>query len=242
MYHLLKKLCHLFSGNIGSAFEIDPTLGILLIAKQLNRQVMPEYFLVVRASDKGKPSLNSTVTVHITITVANNAPPKFEHKDYVVELFENEKPGKSLTAVIATSRSSVYYEIIGGNIDNSFVINPTSGILRTNNMLDFESIKFYNLTIRATNMVGANSTTSVLVHVLDKNDNPPIFYHSEYRGEIIESSKVGSMVLIDGIKPLVVAAHDNDSEINSVLHYKILEKYASAYFTIDPNTGKLSYS
>lgn len=202
---------------------------------------MPEYFLVVRASDKGVPSLNSTVTVHIIITVANNAPPKFEHKDYVVELFENEKPGKSLTAVIATSRSSVYYEIIGGNIDNSFVINPTSGILRTNSMLDFESIKFYNLTIRATNMVGANSTTSVLVHVLDKNDNPPIFYHSEYRGEIIESSKVGSMVLIDGIKPLVVAAHDNDSEINSVLHYKILEKYASAYFTIDPNTGKLFF-
>ncbi|KFM71782.1 Protocadherin Fat 1, partial [Stegodyphus mimosarum] len=80
------------SGNIGNAFSIEPTLGILLIAKQLNRQVMPEYFLVVRAADKGTPSLNSTVTVHIVITVANNAPPKFDHRDYIVELFENEKP------------------------------------------------------------------------------------------------------------------------------------------------------
>ncbi|GFQ74088.1 fat-like cadherin-related tumor suppressor homolog [Trichonephila clavata] len=227
------------SGNIGNAFSIDETLGIVLIAKPLNRQVMPEYFLLLRASDKGTPSLNSTVNVHIIVTVANNAPPKFEQKDYIVEVHENEKPGKPLTAVIATSRSSVYYEIIDGNINDSFVINPTSGILRTNNILDFEVMKFYNLTIRATNMVGANSTTSVLVHVIDKNDNAPIFHQLEYRGQVIESDKIRSMVLVDGIKPLVVSAYDNDSEINSVLHYKIVEKSASAYFSIDPNTGAI---
>lgn len=198
---------------------------------------MPEYFLLVRATDRGTPSLNSTVNVHIIITVANNAPPKFEQNDYIVELHENEKPGKPLTAIIATSRSSVYYEIITGNINDSFTINPTSGVLRTNAMLDFEAKKFYNLTVRATNMVGANSTTSVLVHVIDRNDNAPIFYQLEYKGQVVESDKIRSMVLVDGVKPLVVSAFDKDSEINSVLHYKIVEKSASAYFSIDPNTG-----
>lgn len=198
---------------------------------------MPEYFLLVRATDKGTPSLNSTVNVHIIITVANNAPPKFEQNDYIVELHENEKPGKPLTAIIATSRSSVYYEIITGNINDSFTINPTSGVLRTSAMLDFEEKKFYNLTVRATNMVGANSTTSVLVHVIDRNDNAPIFHELEYKGQVIESDKIRSMVLVDGVKPLVVSAFDKDSEINSVLHYKIVEKSASAYFSIDPNTG-----
>lgn len=199
---------------------------------------MPEYFLLVRATDRGTPSLNSTVNVHIIITVANNAPPKFEQKDYIVELHENEKPGKPLIAIIATSRSSVYYEIISGNINDSFTINPTSGVLRTNAMLDFEVMKIYNLTVQATNMVGANSSTSVLVHVIDRNDNAPIFHQLEYKGQVIESDKVRSMVLVDSVKPLVVSAFDKDSEINSVLHYKIVEKSASAYFSIDPNTGK----
>nr|XP_042897100.1 fat-like cadherin-related tumor suppressor homolog isoform X1 [Parasteatoda tepidariorum] len=88
-------------------------------------------------------------------------------------------------------------------------------------------------------MVGANSTTSVFVHVIDRNDNAPVFHNSEYRGQVIESDKVGSMVLVDGIKPLVVSASDRDSEINSVLHYKIIEKSASAYFNIDPSTGAI---
>lgn len=35
------------------------------MAKALNQQILPEYYLVVRASDHGTPSLNSTVTVHI---------------------------------------------------------------------------------------------------------------------------------------------------------------------------------
>ncbi|KAG8186896.1 hypothetical protein JTE90_023783 [Oedothorax gibbosus] len=227
------------SGNIGNAFSIDPVLGLVLIDKQLNKQVMPEYFLLVRATDRGTPSLNSTVNVHIIITVANNAPPKFEQSDYIVELHENEKPGKPLIAIIATSRSSVYYEIISGNINDSFTINPTSGVLRTNAMLDFEVMKIYNLTVQATNMVGANSSTSVLVHVIDRNDNAPIFHQLEYRGQVIESDKVRSMVLVDSVKPLVVSAFDRDSEINSVLHYKIVEKSASAYFSIDPNTGAI---
>lgn len=54
-----------FIGNVGGSFAIQPQLGTLSVAKPLNQQVLPEYYLVVRASDHGTPSLNSTVTVHI---------------------------------------------------------------------------------------------------------------------------------------------------------------------------------
>lgn len=55
----------LYTGNVGGSFNIQPQLGTLSVAKPLNQQVLPEYYLVVRADDHGSPSLNSTVTVHI---------------------------------------------------------------------------------------------------------------------------------------------------------------------------------
>ena len=68
----------MLSGNVGNAFSIDGDLGIISVAKSLNRDTQSDYDLVVRAVDGGSPSLTSTVHVFIYVTMSNNAPPKFE--------------------------------------------------------------------------------------------------------------------------------------------------------------------
>ena len=65
-------------GNVGNVFAIDNTLGIISVSKTLQRDVQSDYDVVVRAVDGGTPSLTSTVHVFVTVTVSDNAPPKFE--------------------------------------------------------------------------------------------------------------------------------------------------------------------
>lgn len=228
-----------FLGNVGGSFSIDPTLGIIQVAQILDRNAMSEYFLSVRATDHGDVPLNGSVNVHIIITVADNAPPKFEKNEYVIELFENGRSEMKVIGVSATCRSSVYYEIIDGNVDDSFTINPTSGIIHTTKSLDYEAHVFYNLTVRATNMVGTTAETKVLIHVLDRNDNHPYFLETDVIGIVSEAVDADSIVLNESNLPLVVAADDKDSELNAVLFYKIVEKAANLYFRIDSSTGKL---
>lgn len=69
------------------------------------------------------------------------------------EIYENKPTGTYVTHVQARSASSVFYDIIDGNAEDMFLINPSMGVILTKGLLDYETKKFYNLTIQAVNMV-----------------------------------------------------------------------------------------
>lgn len=86
----------LFLGNVGKTFSIDPILGTVTLAKPLDRAIVDEYLLVVKATDRGAPPLGNTSRVRVTVTVSDNAPPKFDRSEYAIELQENLPAGKFL--------------------------------------------------------------------------------------------------------------------------------------------------
>ena len=74
--------------------------------------------------------------------------------------------------------SNLVYDIIEGNHDNAFVIEPPfSGIVKTNIVLDREIRETYKLVITATDEGSAQQTgTCVLrINIVDINDNEPTF-------------------------------------------------------------------
>lgn len=99
--------------------------------------------------------------------------------------------------------------------------------------LPFQTFHLLLLSFQAS----ARSTCRVLVHVLDKNDNPPRFIQDLYKGTITESSPIGSLVLTEENMPLVIKAEDADSELNALLNYDIVEVTPRKYFHIDSTTG-----
>ncbi|XP_033631597.1 protocadherin Fat 1-like isoform X4 [Asterias rubens] len=226
-------------GNIGEAFNIDPVLGTITVGRELNRKEKANYFLHIQASDHGLPILSSLTTVTISVTLSNNAPPRFTDDEYMVELMENQMPNEFVLEVAAISRSSVYYQILRGNDLDHFDVNANTGVVTTEVSLDYEEMMFYNLTLEATNLVGLHSTTQVLVHVRDVNDNMPRFISSSYEGSITESAPLSSVVLDLNNQPLVIAALDADSDHNAQLVYEIMEPDAQRYFVIDQNTGAI---
>uniref|UniRef100_A0A8C3XED6 FAT atypical cadherin 1 n=1 Tax=Cyanoderma ruficeps TaxID=181631 RepID=A0A8C3XED6_9PASS len=228
-----------FFWNIGNSFLIDPILGMIKIAKELDRSNQEEYNLMVKATDKGHPPMSEVTSVHIFVTVSDNASPKFTAKEYSTEISESANVGSFVGMVAAYSQSSVVYEIKDGNTDDVFAINPNSGVIVTQKILDFETLPFYALTVQGTNMAGLSSNTTVLVHLRDENDNAPIFMQAEYTGLISESASINSVVLTDKNIPLVIRATDADKESNALLVYQIVEPSVRQYFAIDSSTGAI---
>ncbi|KAM4836847.1 protocadherin Fat 1 isoform 5-T5 [Thomomys bottae] len=227
------------SGNIGNSFTIDPILGSLKTAKELDRSNQLEYDLIVKATDQGDPPLSEITSVHVMVTVADNASPKFTSKEYSVEISETISMGSFVGMVTAHSQSSVVYEIKDGNIGDAFDINPHSGSIITQKALDFETLPVYVLTVQGTNMAGLSANTTVLVHLQDENDNAPVFIQPEYSGLISESASIHSVVLTDSNVPLVIRATDADKESNALLVYHIVEPSVHKYFSIDSSTGAI---
>lgn len=58
-----------------------------------------------------------------------------------------------------------------------------------------DAYRFYNLTIRATNMASVSATSTAIIHVLDRNDEAPFFMQQLYKGEILESAPIASLIL-----------------------------------------------
>ncbi|XP_048512093.1 fat-like cadherin-related tumor suppressor homolog isoform X4 [Athalia rosae] len=227
------------SGNVGNVFSIDPDLGLVTIARELDLGVTSEYILLVKATDHGSPALMNTVPVHVMVTMADNAPPRFLHRELAAEIYENQQTGTYVKHVEARSTSSLQFELREGNVGDTFFVDPSTGVITTKNQLDYEERKFYNLTIAATNMAAATAFCNVIVHVLDKNDNAPRFLQALYSGEVSEAAAIGSLVLTNGSSPLVIKAKDADSELNALLDYDIVEDLPRKYFHIDSSTGAI---
>nr|CAD7408079.1 unnamed protein product [Timema poppensis] len=82
-------------------------------------------------------------------------------------------------------KSSVRYKIIGGNLEDVFNVKETTGAIFVSGPLDYETRKKYELKLTASNKLKESSTT-VVVHVKDLNDNPPLFERPTYRTQITE--------------------------------------------------------
>ena len=161
----------------------------------------------------------------------------FRRSEYTAEIEENGADLKFVTVVTAQSQSSVSFDISAGNFDDAFLVNPTSGVVKARFPLDFEFRPFYNLTVRARNVAPAAELATLLVHVIDVNDNAPVFETLEYGGSTTEVASSGSFVLDSNSAPLVVRARDADSDRNALLTYSLVNDDVRGIFDVDASTG-----
>ncbi|XP_061100562.1 protocadherin Fat 1a isoform X2 [Conger conger] len=227
------------SGNVANSFAIDPVLGTITVSKELDRRSRSQFELSVKASDKGTPPLSTTATVHIEVTISDNAAPRFAEREFSAEVGESVPVGSFVSLVMASSQSSVFYQIKDGNIDGAFDINPNSGVVVTQKALDYEVRPSYKLSVQGTNMAGLSSNATLLVHLRDENDNAPTFAQAVFTGVVSETAPVNSVVLTEDNTPLVIRATDADRDANAMLVYHIVEPFAHNYFAIDSSTGAI---
>ena len=107
----------IMSGDDKGIFEYDGTTGMLKVKIVLDREKIQMYNLGVKASDRGTPSLSSTVVVQVIISDENDNSPKFEKDPYDCEIEENSAINSRVCSVFADDddagvNGDVTYELV----------------------------------------------------------------------------------------------------------------------------------
>lgn len=154
-------------------FRIDHSSGAIVTTKNLDREQTAGYTIVVTALDNGIPPLADITNVEIEIADVNDNSPEFKQSVYTTVVSEDAPIGSSVVQISASDKDlglngQVRYTFSGGNDGSStFVIDPTSGIIRTNKVLDRETTPKYDLIAyvydRGTPALSSSVTVSVFI-------------------------------------------------------------------------------
>lgn len=219
-------------------FAINPQTGAITTIAALDRETVSAYLLTVTAKDGGNPSLSDTTDVEIAVSDVNDNAPSFKVPLYQASIPEDALIGTSVVQISATDddiglNGRVKYMLSEKDRDDgSFVIDPTSGIIRTNKQLDRETIAVYHLQAIAVDKgtPPMSSTIEVQVRLEDVNDSPPTFESDRLTFYVPENSPVGSVVG-------EIHAHDPDEGVNAIVQYSIIGGDDSQSFSLITRPG-----
>ncbi|XP_072812462.1 protocadherin beta-14-like [Vicugna pacos] len=152
----------------------------LVLHRALDHEEEPELRLTLVALDGGSPPRSGTTLVLIKVLDINDNAPEFPQRLYEVQVLEDTPVGSwiittSAKDLDAGNYGKISYTFVHAAEDTrkTFEINPVSGEVHLRSRLDFEVIQSYTIKIQATDGGGLSEECTLLVTVIDINDNPP---------------------------------------------------------------------
>ncbi|KAM9408206.1 cadherin EGF LAG seven-pass G-type receptor 2 [Pholidichthys leucotaenia] len=222
-------------------FDIDPDTGAVTTQMELDYEDQVSYTLAITARDNGIPQKSDTTYLEILVNDVNDNPPRFLRDHYVGTVMEDVQPFTSVVQVSATDRDSglngrVFYTFQGGDDgDGDFIIESTSGIVRTMRRLDRENVPVYSLQAFAVDkgVPPLKTPVNIQVTILDVNDNPPVFEKDEFDIMVEENTPIGLVMAH-------ISATDPDEGSNAQIMYQIVEGNIPEVFQLDIFSGELT--
>ncbi|XP_046738187.1 protein dachsous [Diprion similis] len=225
-------LRYLLTQNSNELFGIDARLGELYLVRRLDYETQQRHSLLISAVDGA--GLFANFSLSVEVQDVNDNPPVFERNEYHVDVPEGARLDSQILQVTAVdldtgNNARLSYRLHGSP---SFRISPNTGWIYLAQSLDRETVDRYALTVLATDngSPAATANASVLVTVLDDNDNEPRFKKESYSFELLENLPAGTLVG-------TVFATDPDLGKNALLRYSIIQPNSS--FVVNPETGEI---
>lgn len=231
------KSLEIVDGDPDGHFRIKPTSKdnefVIEVHKLMDRESAPSgYNLTLRGVDKGTPPRQSYKTIAVHLTDVNDNTPVFNREIYEVSIDETSPPNTPVIRLKTTDidegkNAQVFLQIVGGNEGGEFRVNPETGMLYTAVQLDYETKKFYTLTVSAIDAGNAGtrkqSSAKVKINIEDCNDNDPIFTGASSQ---TTKQQANITIWIDENEPAgspatTVVARDADAGENSYISYSI---------------------
>uniref|UniRef100_A0A3Q2DJZ9 Cadherin EGF LAG seven-pass G-type receptor 2 n=1 Tax=Cyprinodon variegatus TaxID=28743 RepID=A0A3Q2DJZ9_CYPVA len=222
-------------------FDIDPDTGAVTTQTELDYEDQVSYTLAITARDNGIPQKSDTTYLEILVNDVNDNSPRFLRDYYAGSVMEDVPVFTSVVQVSAIDRDSglngrVFYTFQGGEDgDGDFIIESTSGIVRTLRRLDRENVPVYSLQAFAVDkgVPALKTAVNIQVTILDVNDNPPVFERDEFDIMVEENSPIGLVVAH-------ISATDPDEGSNAQIMYQIVEGNIPEVFQLDIFSGELT--
>ncbi|XP_077625019.1 protocadherin alpha-10-like [Crocuta crocuta] len=190
---------------------------VLVLGKMLDREENPQLQLLLTATDGGKPEYTGSVTLLILVLDANDNAPMCDRSVYEVKMYENSA---NQTLVIWLNASDAdeginkemiysFSALVPSSIRWKFLMNEKTGEIRVNDAIDFEESTTYEIHVDVTDkgnppMVGH---CTVIVEILDENDNSPEVVITSLALPVQEDAQVGTVIAL-------IRVSDRDSGAN----------------------------
>lgn len=227
-------------------FAIDPKNGFIKTLHVFDREELLETtgqsYVTLEAivSDNGVTRHRDKVKVNVYVTDMNDNAPQFLRQPYKVQISEGSSVGTQVLRVFTADvdeglNGDVFYTLSAGNEERKFSVDEATGQLAIAKYLDRETTAHYALTVVAHDAALSgrlSATSTVVVDVLDENDNAPVFTHTEAKISVLENTTVGT-------KLIQFEATDADVGVNSEVVFSISSGNRRDTFHVDPTTGTL---
>lgn len=230
------------NGDEGNTFSIDANTGEITVrnSDRLDYEaVSGPIRLIGVARTESTPFLIGYCEVLIHLMDENDNRPHFTQQNYVASVLEGKSKFTLVMKVNAMdadqgANSRVLYHIVDGNHDNAFIIEPaSSGIVKTNIVLDREIRDSYQLKVIATDegVPQMTGTATIRVNIIDVNDNLPTFPQNRVV-TVSEGIELGTILT-------VMSANDVDQSPNLI--YSFVDEPLSdlSAFAIDRFSGNI---
>jgi hypothetical protein len=155
---------------------------------------------------------------------------------------ENPANARSVGIVSATDpdttapNNTLTYSIVGGNPNNAFTINSTTGQITVINpsAVDFETSPQFNLQVKVTDggSPALSATQIVTVNISDANESPDVPADQSFT--VVEHSAADTVI------GTVIATDPDTTAPNNTLTYSITSGNANQALTINPTTGQIT--
>lgn len=242
-----RKFVYRVQGPSAALFGVDE-YGVVSAKEVFDREATSVHRFQVLAVDSGIPPLTGSTVVVVNIKDVNDERPAFIHSTYSFSVFENEPEGMSVGSASARDRdlpphNVCVYALRGDTIaDRFFAVDTANGTIRTREPLDRENQPLYHLVVTAfepdmtsaSSTYDGSSTANVIVSVVDRNDNAPVF---AFPSAVNFTVSVSTLVPA-GHAVATLSATDADSDRNARVTYRISDD-DEGYFQVDPIQGSV---
>ena len=203
--------------------------GRILLTRHLSAKKTKKLQFIVNANYMGS-SLKSSIIIKIMVKPGIKIKKRIDHstlqsqyntkktrlsavQEYNISFFELA-PKYTIIGSLSTGQRGVAYSIFSNDTKGAVTINGTTGVLSiaASNKVDYEKKKKYNLVILGRLKSDILLEAKVTLHVVDANDNSPVFSENRYVVDMKEDALVGSIILR-------VSATDKDSGDNGKVSY-----------------------
>ncbi|XP_067857983.1 cadherin-18-like [Heptranchias perlo] len=233
-------------------FSVDPKTGIIRTAlPNMDREAREQYSVVIQAKDMAGQigGLSGSTTINITLTDANDNPPRFPQKHYQLYVPESAAVGTAVGKIKATDpdigvNADMRYSITDGDGVGVFTISTDKatreGVIILKKPLNYEKKKVYTVKIEGENThiesrfwsLGPFKDTATLKIIVGDVDEAPVFAVPSYVMDVYENAKRGSVVG-------AVTAQDPDSAKSLIRYFIEHGDEVERYFNIDANSGAI---
>ncbi|XP_036798673.1 protocadherin gamma-C5-like isoform X3 [Oncorhynchus mykiss] len=230
--------------SVTALFDIDSSTGVIVIKRQLNYEQTSLYKFDIVAKDKGNPEMDGHCDVEFKMIDVNDNIPEIIVTSLTTPVPEDSPIGTVIALIGAKDSDSGDNGKVRLSVSpkSPFKLNPSVSkhyTLVTNAPLDRERYSQYSIDISASDSgkPPLSSKKTIVVDVLDVNDNPPLFSQPSYTVYVKENYAPGKLLCS-------VSATDSDLGDNaktsfSILDSKVQDVSVSSYVYINSDNGSI---